>query len=80
MSARSRTREPLQRLLMDMRTRRVFADAWLLHALRDFGATCYELGRSEDIHRRSTIPAPTGDDEDTGRYSVQHPLREDKTR
>jgi hypothetical protein len=73
-SPRARTRDLLRDLSARMRAHKppvLFAIA-TLHALRDFGARCYELGR-RDVHEATTVPMPNAADEDTGRYSITHP-------
>ena len=74
-TARARTRELLHGLITRMRARKpaVLFDAGTLHALRDFGAHCYELAR-RDVHEATTVRVPK-DDEDTGQYSITHPHR-----
>lgn len=70
--ARQRIRVPLLLLLERFRDRTGAAvDTGLMHLLRDFGVTCYEMGRA-DLHEQTTLPAPKKDDHDAveGSYSV----------
>lgn len=75
MSARAEIRPALESLVERMRARRYPVDVALLRLLRDFGLECRELGANA-VYLKQTIPAggPLGDDEVTGRYSIEHPL------
>lgn len=75
MSARSEIRPALERVIERMRARRYPVDVALLRVLRDYGLECREIG-VRSVHNARTIPAggPLGDDEITGRYSIEHPL------
>lgn len=93
MSVRAEIKPALERLVARLQSRRYPVDVALLRALRDFGVECHELGGTTAHNaptlpapmpapipapERPTIAAPRGaEDNITGRYSIQHPLRDD---
>lgn len=96
MSVRAAIKPALERLVARLQARRYPVDVALLRALRDFGIECHELGATTvrratvapapppapmPAPERPTIPAPRGAEDDiTGRYSIQHPLRDDQVK
>lgn len=75
-SARARTRDALQELVHRLRARHVVVDVGVLHLLREFGAHCYEVART-DVHSATTVPAPAPDD-DT-QYTINYPRYREPT-
>jgi hypothetical protein len=66
-SPRARIKGPLEHLLRRLRalnpaSQIILNTAWM-HALREYGVACYELGQ-QDLTHATTLPAPAKDPRD----------------
>jgi len=77
---RRRTRPLLDALVEQLRARRRPIETVHLHALRQYGVACYELGRG-DAHGLTTRPPPrraADDPAPEGSYLLVEPQRDDE--
>ena len=63
-SPRSRTRGLVQRMAGELHQRGVPIDTGVMHVLRSYMASAYEMGW-RDVLDRPTVPAPSRPQEDT---------------